>query len=98
MSRIVEFSGAGRPEVLRFKNVDVPEAGPGQVFSHHVSAAMNPVQSGKLARLIVWPIDADPHSRIALRAGYKLILAGYTLDRGQARQQGGHHFFHLDPG
>src|SRR2546428_7275230 len=31
MSRIVEFSEAGGPEVLRFKNVDVPEAGPGQV-------------------------------------------------------------------
>ena len=31
MSRVVEFSKAGGPEVLRFKNVDVPEAGPGQV-------------------------------------------------------------------
>jgi hypothetical protein len=31
MSRVVEFSEAGGPEVLRFKNVDVPEAGPGQV-------------------------------------------------------------------
>ena len=31
MSRVVEFSEPGGPEVLRFKNVDVPEAGPGQV-------------------------------------------------------------------
>src|SRR5260370_10495151 len=31
LSRVVEFSKAGGPEVLRFKNVDVPEAGPGQV-------------------------------------------------------------------
>jgi hypothetical protein len=31
MSRVVEFSEAGVPEVLRFKDVDVPEAGPGQV-------------------------------------------------------------------
>ena len=31
MSRVVEFAVAGEPEVLRFKNVDVPDAGPGQV-------------------------------------------------------------------
>src|ERR1700732_4774409 len=30
MSRVVEFLEAGGPKVLKFKNVDVPEAGPGQ--------------------------------------------------------------------
>ena len=28
MSRVVEFAEAGGPEVLKFKNVDVPEADP----------------------------------------------------------------------
>jgi len=28
MSRVIEFSEAGGPEVLKFKNVDVPEADP----------------------------------------------------------------------
>src|SRR5215469_3530074 len=59
---------------------------------------MNPVKSGKLVRLIGWPIDADPHRRIALRTRGKFILAPYTLDCGQARQYLGHHFFHLGPG
>ena len=37
MSRVVEFSEAGGPEVLRFKNVDVPEAGVGAVFEPKVN-------------------------------------------------------------
>jgi hypothetical protein len=28
MSRVIEFSEAGGPEVLRFKNVDVPKQDP----------------------------------------------------------------------
>ncbi len=67
-------------------------------ISHHVSAAMNPEQGRKLARLMIWPVDADPHGRVALQSRRELILAGYTLDRGQALQHRGHHFFHLGPG
>src|SRR5436309_14585331 len=45
MSRIVEFSEAGGPEVLRFKNVDVPEAGPGQVRIRVKAIGLNRAES-----------------------------------------------------
>jgi NADPH:quinone reductase-like Zn-dependent oxidoreductase len=45
MSRIVEFAEAGGPEVLRFKNVDVPEAGPGQVRIRVKAIGLNRAES-----------------------------------------------------
>ena len=45
MSRIVEFSESGGPEVLRFKDVDVPEAGPGQVRIRVKAIGLNRAES-----------------------------------------------------
>jgi NADPH:quinone reductase-like Zn-dependent oxidoreductase len=45
MSRIVEFAEAGGPEVLKFKNVDVPEAGPGQVRIRVKAIGLNRAES-----------------------------------------------------
>jgi NADPH:quinone reductase-like Zn-dependent oxidoreductase len=45
MSRVVEFSEAGGPEVLRFKNVDVPEAGPGQLRIRVKAIGLNRAES-----------------------------------------------------
>jgi NADPH:quinone reductase-like Zn-dependent oxidoreductase len=45
MSRVIEFSKAGGPEVLRFKEVDVPEAGPGQVRIRVKAIGLNRAES-----------------------------------------------------
>ena len=45
MSRIVEFLEAGGPEVLRFNDVDVPEAGPGQVRIRVKAIGLNRAES-----------------------------------------------------
>jgi NADPH:quinone reductase-like Zn-dependent oxidoreductase len=45
MSRVVEFSETGGPEVLRFKNVDIPEAGPGQVRIRVKAIGLNRAES-----------------------------------------------------
>jgi NADPH:quinone reductase-like Zn-dependent oxidoreductase len=45
MSRVIEFSEAGGPEVLKFKNVDVPEAGPGQVRIRVKAIGLNRAES-----------------------------------------------------
>jgi len=45
MSRIVEFAEAGGPDVLKFKNVDVPEAGPGQVRIRVKAIGLNRAES-----------------------------------------------------
>ena len=45
MSRIVEFAESGGPEVLRFKNVEVPEAGPGQVRIRVKAMGLNRAES-----------------------------------------------------
>jgi NADPH:quinone reductase-like Zn-dependent oxidoreductase len=45
MSRVVEFSEAGGPEVLRFKDVDVPEAGLGQVRIRVKAIGLNRAES-----------------------------------------------------
>ena len=65
--------------------------------AHHVSAAVNPQQRREFARLIDGPINADPHRRIAFGTEHQLILAVHALDRWQACEHRGHHFFHLDP-
>ena len=45
MSRVVEFAEAGAPEVLRFKHIDVPEAGPGQVRIRVKAIGLNRAES-----------------------------------------------------
>jgi NADPH:quinone reductase-like Zn-dependent oxidoreductase len=45
MSRVVEFAKAGGPEVLTFKNVDVPKAGPGQVRIRVKAIGVNRAES-----------------------------------------------------
>jgi len=40
----------------------------------------------------------DPHSRVALWARHRLILAGHALDRGQCRLHGGDQLSHLGAG
>ena len=45
MSCVVEFSEAGGPEVLKFKNVEVPEAGPGQVRIRVKAIGLNRAES-----------------------------------------------------
>src|SRR6202050_5468504 len=45
MSRVVEFSEAGGPEVLKFKNVEIPEAGPGQVRIRVKAIGLNRAES-----------------------------------------------------
>jgi NADPH:quinone reductase-like Zn-dependent oxidoreductase len=45
MSRVVEFSEAGGPEVLRFKDVDVPEAGLGQMRIRVKAIGLNRAES-----------------------------------------------------
>ena len=45
MSRVVEFSETGGPEVLRFKNVDIAEAGPGQVRIRVKAIGLNRAES-----------------------------------------------------
>ena len=52
MSRVVEFAQAGGPEVLRFKNIDVPEAGPGQVRIRVKAIGLNRAVSLGKARKI----------------------------------------------
>jgi len=42
---VVEFAEAGGPEVLRFKNVDVPDAGPGQVRIRVKAIGLNRAES-----------------------------------------------------
>src|SRR5260370_42402440 len=45
MSRVAEFAEAGGAEVLIFKNVDVPEAGPGQVRIRVKAIGLNRAES-----------------------------------------------------
>ena len=59
MSRVIEFSEAGGPEVLRFKDVDVPEAGPGQVRIRVKAIGLNRAESmwreNKYIELVKFP-------------------------------------------
>src|ERR1700720_71090 len=67
MSRVVEFSEAGRPEVLKFKNVDIPEAGPGQVRIRVKTIGLNRAES-------MWREDAyiEP-VKFPARLGYEAV-------------------------
>src|SRR5262245_16528299 len=66
--------------------------------SHDIPAAMNPQESGKEARPIVWLIHADPHGWVALSARHRVILASHTFDRGQCGLHGSEQLSHLGPG
>ena len=47
---------------------------------------------------MVWLINADPHSGVALSARHGVIPASHTLDRGQCGLQGSEQLSHLGPG
>src|ERR1700720_2105544 len=60
MSRVVEFSEAGGPEVLRFKNVDIPEAGPGQVRIRVKAIGLNRAESMWREDKYIEPVKFPP--------------------------------------
>jgi NADPH:quinone reductase-like Zn-dependent oxidoreductase len=67
MSRIVEFSESGGPEVLRFKNVDVPEAGPGQVRIRVKAIGLNRAESMWRENKYIEPVQ------FPARLGYEAV-------------------------
>src|SRR2546428_3714387 len=67
MSRIVEFSEAGGPEVLRFKNVDVPEAGPGHVRIRVKAIGLNRAESMWRENKYIEPVQ------FPARLGYEAV-------------------------
>jgi NADPH:quinone reductase-like Zn-dependent oxidoreductase len=67
MSRVVEFSKAGGPEVLRFKNVDVPEAGPGQVRIRVKAIGLNRAESMWRENKYIEPVQ------FPARLGYEAV-------------------------
>src|SRR5260221_384799 len=67
MSRVVEFSKAGGPEVLSFKNVDVPEAGPGQVRIRVKAIGLNRAESMWRENKYIEPVQ------FPARLGYEAV-------------------------
>src|SRR5260221_2620924 len=67
MSRVVEFSKAGGPEILSFKNVDVPEAGPGQVRIRVKSIGLNRAESMWRENKYIEPVQ------FPARLGYEAV-------------------------
>ena len=67
MSRVVEFSEAGGPEVLTFKNVDVPEAGPGQVRIRVKAIGLNRAESMWRENNYIEPV------KFPARLGYEAV-------------------------
>src|SRR2546423_49385 len=67
MSRVVEFSEAGGPEVLRFKNIDVPEAGPGQVRIRVKAIGLNRAESMWRENKYIEPVQ------FPARLGYEAV-------------------------
>jgi NADPH:quinone reductase-like Zn-dependent oxidoreductase len=67
MSRIVEFSESGGPEVLRFTNVDVPEAGPGQVRIRVKAIGLNRAESMWRENKYIEPV------KFPARLGYEAV-------------------------
>src|ERR1700676_627691 len=67
MSRVIEFSEAGRPEVLRFKNIDVPEAGPGQVRIRVKAIGLNRAESMWRENKYIEPV------KFPARLGYEAV-------------------------
>src|SRR6267378_3010098 len=67
MSRVVEFSKAGGPEVLSFKNVDVPEAGRGQVRIRVKAIGLNRAESMWRENKYIEPVQ------FPARLGYEAV-------------------------
>jgi NADPH:quinone reductase-like Zn-dependent oxidoreductase len=67
MSRIVEFAEAGRPEVLKFKDVDVPEAGAGQVRIRVKAIGLNRAESMWRENKYIEPVQ------FPARLGYEAV-------------------------
>jgi NADPH:quinone reductase-like Zn-dependent oxidoreductase len=67
MSRIVEFSESGKPEVLSFKNVEVPEAGPGQVRIRVKAIGLNRAESMWRENKYIEPV------KFPARLGYEAV-------------------------
>src|ERR1700737_3195543 len=67
MSRVVEFSEAGGPEVLKFKNVGVPEAGPGQVRIRVKAFGLNRAESMWRENKYIEPV------KFPARLGYEAV-------------------------
>jgi NADPH:quinone reductase-like Zn-dependent oxidoreductase len=67
MSRVVEFAEAGGPEVLTFKNVDVPKAGPGQVRIRVKAIGLNRAESMWRHNQYIEPV------KFPARLGYEAV-------------------------
>ena len=67
MSRVVEFAKAGGPEVLTFKNVDVPQAGPGQVRIRVKAIGINRAESMWRHNQYIEPV------KFPARLGYEAV-------------------------
>jgi NADPH:quinone reductase-like Zn-dependent oxidoreductase len=67
MSRVVEFAEAGGPEVLTFKNVDVPKAGPGQVRIRVKAIGLNRADSMWRHNQYIEPV------KFPARLGYEAV-------------------------
>ena len=67
MSRVVEFSEAGGPEVLRFKNVDVPKAGAGQERIRVKALGLNRAESMWTHNEYIEPV------KFPARLGYEAV-------------------------
>src|SRR2546427_10644778 len=67
MSRVVEFSEAGGPEVLRFKNIEVPAAGPGQVRIRVKAIGLNRAESMWRENKYIEPVQ------FPARLGYEAV-------------------------
>ena len=67
MSRIVEFAEAGGPEVLRFKNIEVPAAGPGQVRIRVKAIGLNRAESMWIHNEYIEPV------KFPARLGYEAV-------------------------
>ena len=76
MSRVVEFSKAGGPEVLRFKNVDVPEAGPGQVRIRVKAIGLNRAESMWRENKYIEPVQ------FPARLGYEAVGTVDSVGQG----------------
>jgi NADPH:quinone reductase-like Zn-dependent oxidoreductase len=67
MSRVVEFSEAGGPEVLKFRDIDVPEAGPGQVRIRVKAIGLNRAESMWRQNKYIEPVQ------FPARLGYEAV-------------------------
>jgi NADPH:quinone reductase-like Zn-dependent oxidoreductase len=82
MSRIVEFAEAGGPEVLKFKDVDVPEAGAGQVRIRVKAIGLNRAESMWRENKYIEPVQ------FPARLGYEAVGAkSIALTRISAKQK-----------